>query len=116
MRPAKRPIKRTYLGRRRIAVWVTYWRTTNQPEPRDRGDSLRLAIFVLSVTPFAFAAASGVFGLTMRFVGIAVLIPLLPAAVMLLVGAPAMIVMWLYAAIANTVGRQPWKQRFTSRK
>ncbi len=96
-------------------MWVTYWRTTNQPEPRDRSDSLRLVVFVLSVTPFAFAAAFGVFGLTMRFVGIAMLIPLLPAAAMLLVGAPAMIVMWLYAAIANAVGRRPWKQRFTPR-
>jgi hypothetical protein len=79
-------------------MWVSYWRTTHRHVPRAQRDSWRLPALVFVLTPLAFAAADGVFGVTMRFVGIVLLLPLLPAFSLLLIGAPAMIIMGLYAA------------------
>jgi hypothetical protein len=41
----------------------------------------------------------------MQIVGVVLLIPLLPAAAMLLVGAPAMVFMWLGTTVASAGSR-----------
>ena len=52
-------------------------------------------MLIMTATIVAAVAATGAFGLAAQLVGVVLLIPLLPLAIMLLVGAPAMVAIWL---------------------
>ena len=85
-------------------MWVTYWRKTNRTDAEE-ANCVWLAVLVVIATILLLAAAMGTFGLAMQLLGVVLLIPLLPAAVMLLVGTPAMVVMWLGSTVASAVSR-----------
>ena len=85
-------------------MWVTYWRKTNRTDAEE-ANCIWPAVLVVSATILLLAAATGAFGLAMQILGVVLLIPLLPAAAMLLVGAPAIVVMWLGTTVASVVSR-----------
>ena len=85
-------------------MWVTYWRKTNRSDTEE-ANFIWPAVLVVNATILLLAAATGAFGLAMQILGVVLLIPLLPAAAMLLVGAPAIVVMWLGTTVASAVSR-----------
>ena len=85
-------------------MWVTYWRKTNRTDTEEV-NCIWPAVLVVSAAILLLAAAIGTFGLAMQILGVVLLIPLLPATAMLLIGAPAMVVMWLGTTVASVVSR-----------
>ena len=88
-----------------VDVWVAYWRKVSGTDSERKADSVWPAVLIIGATILSLAAATGAFGLTIQVVGVVLLIPLLPAAIMLLVGAPAMVFMWVCTTIANAISR-----------
>ena len=86
-------------------MWVAYWRKARQTEQRVEANSIWPAVLIMTATIIAAVAATGAFGLAAQLVGVVLLIPLLPLAILLLVGAPAMVAIWLTATISSAINR-----------